>query len=80
MQFGGHLHIGNAVGGGSLGNGRIIYLCSGSKPGGQHKLLGSATVSHSIVVNAAVLTVIANNSSRSYGAANPAFTQSYSVS
>jgi hypothetical protein len=38
----------------------------------------AAAVSHSIAVNAAVLTVTANNASRSYGAANPAFTQSYS--
>jgi hypothetical protein len=46
--------------------------------GGSTNYLAAPTVSHSIVVNAAVLTVIANNSSRSYGAANPAFTQSYS--
>jgi hypothetical protein len=38
----------------------------------------AATVSHSIVVNAAVLTVTVNNASRSYGAANPTFTPSYS--
>jgi len=38
----------------------------------------AAAVSHSIVVNAAVLTVTANNASRSYGAANPTFAQSYS--
>jgi hypothetical protein len=46
--------------------------------GGSTNYLAAPTVSHSIVVNAAVLTVIANNSSRSYGAANPTFTQSYS--
>ena len=33
----------------------------------------AAAVFHSIVVNAAVLTVTANNASRSYGAANPTF-------
>ena len=38
----------------------------------------AATVSHSIVVNAAVLTVTAYNASRAYGAANPTFTASYS--
>ena len=38
----------------------------------------AATVSHSIVVNAAVLTVTANNASRAYGAANPTFTSSFS--
>jgi ribosomal protein S11 len=38
----------------------------------------AATVSHSIVVNAAVLTVTANNASRAYGAANPTFTASFS--
>jgi hypothetical protein len=38
----------------------------------------AATVSHSIVVTAAVLTVTANNASRAYGAANPTFTPSYS--
>ena len=37
-----------------------------------------ATVSHGIVVNAAVLTVTAYNASRAYGAANPAFTASFS--
>ena len=38
----------------------------------------AAAVSHSIVINAAVLTVTVNNGSRSYGAANPTFTASYS--
>ena len=38
----------------------------------------AATVSHSIVVNAAVLTVTANNASRVYGAANPTFTAGFS--
>jgi sugar lactone lactonase YvrE len=38
----------------------------------------AAAVSRSIVVNAAVLTITANNASRSYGVANPIFTQSYS--
>jgi hypothetical protein len=38
----------------------------------------AATVSHSIVVNAAVLMVTANNASRVYGAANPTFTASFS--
>jgi hypothetical protein len=38
----------------------------------------AATVSHNIMVNAAVLTVIANNASRAYGAANPTFTASFS--
>jgi hypothetical protein len=37
----------------------------------------AATVSHGIVVNAALLTVTANNASRGYGAANPTFTASY---
>jgi hypothetical protein len=38
----------------------------------------AATVSHSIAVNAAVLTVTPNNASRAYGAANPSFTASFS--
>jgi hypothetical protein len=38
----------------------------------------AATVSHSIVVNAAVLTVTANNASRVYGVPNPTFTASFS--
>ena len=38
----------------------------------------SATVSHSIVVNAAMLTVTVNNASRAYGVANPTFTANYS--
>jgi len=38
----------------------------------------AAAVSHSIVVNAALLTVTANNVSRAHGAANPSFTASYS--
>ena len=38
----------------------------------------AATVSHTIVVNKATLTVTANNASRAYGAANPTFTPRYS--
>jgi len=38
----------------------------------------AATVFHSIVINAAVLTVTAKNASRAYGAANPTFTVSIS--
>lgn len=38
----------------------------------------AATVSHSILVNAAVLTVTANNASRVYGVANPTFTAYFS--
>src|SRR5207249_1028519 len=37
-----------------------------------------AFVNGTLTVNAAVVTVTANNASRAYGAANPAFTASYS--
>jgi hypothetical protein len=45
---------------------------------GSTNYLAAATVSHSIVVNAAVLTVTAYNASRTYGSANPTFTASFS--
>jgi ribosomal protein S11 len=44
---------------------------------GSTNYLAAPTVSHSIIVNAAVLTVTANNASRTYGAANPTFAASY---
>jgi hypothetical protein len=40
--------------------------------------VNSVTVDRTVTVNKAVLTVTANNASRPYGVANPAFTASYS--